>query len=187
MPFIDHFSLIAPYYERIFSRPNVDLLAQHVKPQRDSRLLDVGGGTGRIAQYFVQQVAQVCVLDPSPLMLREGQLKGICITQGESEQLPYATGAFDRIIMIDAFHHLCDQRLATQELLRVLAPEGRLVIEEPDVAHWAVRLVAVAEKLLLMRSHFYTPLEIQRMFVHRGVHASVLTQAFMSWVIIERG
>jgi len=36
--------------------------------------------------------------------------------------------------------------------LRVLAPGGRLVIEEPDVERTPVRLIALAEKLALMRS-----------------------------------
>ena len=43
------------------------------------------------------------------------------------------------------------------ELVRVLEPGGRILIEEPDLTLLAVKLVAVAEKLLLMESHFRTP------------------------------
>ena len=46
-------------------------------------------------------------------------------------------------------------------MLRVLKPGGRLVIEEPDIDTFAVKLVALAEKLALMRSHFLRGEEIK--------------------------
>jgi ubiquinone/menaquinone biosynthesis C-methylase UbiE len=185
MSLLDHFSLIAPYYDRIFDRSGIDLVAR-VQPELSSSLLDVGGGTGRIAQSFVGLVRYVCVLDPSPEMLKEGQRKGICITRGESELLPFASNTFDRIIVVDAFHHLRDQALAVRELVRVLGPSGRLVIEEPDVSNWAVVLVALAEKVLLMRSHFRTPEAIQRMFAQCGTHTRLERQGHTAWVIVEK-
>ena len=185
MSLLDHFSLIAPYYDRIFDRSGVDLVAW-VQPELSGSLLDVGGGTGRIAQRFVGLVSHVCVLDPSLQMLKEGQRRGICITRGESELLPFASNTFDRIIVVDAFHHLRDQALAVCELVRVLAPSGRLVIEEPDISNWVVMLVAMAEKLLLMRSHFRTPEVIQGMFAQYGTYARLERQGHTAWVIVEK-
>ena len=161
MPLLDHFSLVAPYYDRVLRVQNLEPLMTHVSPQPGHRLLDVGGGTGRVAQGFVGRVAQVCVLDPSVGMLAQSRRKGICIAQGESEWLPFGAEVFDRIIVIDVFHHLLNQETAARELMRVLACGGRLVIEEPDIAHRRVKLVAVAEKLLLMRSHFRPPRAIK--------------------------
>jgi len=200
MPLLDHFGLIAPYYDRIFQggrfvRRDLERLMAHVAPEPGHRLLDIGGGTGRIAQHFCGRVAQVCVLDPSPGMLREGQRKGICITRGESEDLPFASAVFDRIILIDAFHHLRDQEQASREMLRVLAPGGRLVIQEPDIAHWGVKLVALGEKALLMRSRFYAPEEIGAMLNRAGEHVAATriertdsypTRSQTAWVVVEK-
>lgn len=156
-----------------------------VAPEPHHRLLDVGGGTGRVAQYLVGRVAQVCVLDASAGMVREGRRKGLCIAQGEAEHIPFGNGAFDRVIAVDVFHHLRDQQLAGRELLRVLAPGGRLVVEEPDIAHWAVKLVAAAEKIALMRSHFL-PLEaLCSRFEAAGSQARVERQGYVGWVIVE--
>jgi demethylmenaquinone methyltransferase/2-methoxy-6-polyprenyl-1,4-benzoquinol methylase len=119
-------------------------------------------------------------------MLKEGQRKGICITQGESEGLPFASGTFDRVILVDAFHHLLDHEASAGELLRVLAPEGRLVIEEPDVLHRGVRAIALAEKLLLMRSHFFSPEAIQSMFEGRGTRTRVAREGHTAWVIVVK-
>jgi len=186
LPFIDHFALIAPYYDRIFRRPSADELIRHVEPKANHRMLDVGGGTGRVARHFVGAVGHICVLDPSPGMLVEGQRKGMCITQGAAETLPYCAGAFDRIIMVDAFHHLRDQSHAAEELMRVLAPGGRLVVEEPDIAHLSVRFVALGEKLLLMRSRFRAPEAIRRMFEEHGGRVRVEQQGYTVWIVVGK-
>ena len=197
MPLLDHFALIAPHYDRIFEVRNLDRLLACVAPESGHRLLDVGGGTGRVAAHLAGHVAQVCVLDPSPGMLQEGQRKGICITRGESEWLPFAAGTFDRVILVDAFHHLFDQAQAVRELVRVLAPGGRLVIEEPDIAHWGVKVAALGEKMLLMRSHFYAPEQIAAMFEHipgervgvaspAVVSARIERQEYTAWIVVDK-
>ena len=143
MPLLDHFSWVAPHYERLFPLASVEPLLTFLAPEPGDRLLDVGGGTGRVAEHLADRVAQVCILDPSPGMLAEGKRKRLCTAQGESERLPFEQDTFDRIIVVDTFHHLGDQAAAVQELLRVLAPSGRLVIQELDIAHWGVKVTAL--------------------------------------------
>lgn len=186
MPVLDHFSLIAPYYDRIFHRHSIDGLWRRVSPEPGCRLLDVGGGTGWTAQHFVGAAGHVCVVDPSPRMVQETRLKEICIAQGEAEHLPYPSGLFERVIMVDAFHHLCDQSAAIGELMRVLAPGGRLVIEEPDASRTVVRLVALFEKLLLMRSHFVQPKVIAELFEAHARSVRVDREGHACWIVVEK-
>jgi demethylmenaquinone methyltransferase/2-methoxy-6-polyprenyl-1,4-benzoquinol methylase len=200
---LDHFAILAPYYDRIFHgrgsfERDIERLVAYVVPEPGHRLLDIGGGTGRIAQYFCDRVAQVCVLDPSSAMLRESRDKctrapTLCSMQGESEGLPFADAVFDRIMVIDAFHHLCDQERAAREMIRVLSPGGRLVVQEPDVAHWGVKLVAWGEKALLMRSRFYAPRAIGAIFARNRAVSAVRVEpcsgsasGVTAWVIIDK-
>jgi demethylmenaquinone methyltransferase/2-methoxy-6-polyprenyl-1,4-benzoquinol methylase len=198
MPLLDHFDLLAPYYDRVFRDGQSDdrafePLVAYLAPEHKHRLLDIGGGTGRIAQHFCGRVAVVCILDPSPGMLRQGQRKEICVTRGEAEVLPFADAVFERIMLIDAFHHLRDQEQAVDEMMRVLAPAGRLVVQEPNIAHWGVKLVAIGEKALLMRSRFYAPAAIQSLFASRRDVASVRVEPVSrtetgatAWVIVDK-
>ena len=152
-----HFDLIAPWYERFIhpQHPQELLAALQLSPEH--RVLDIGGGTGRVAQ-FLQPARLIVVVDISTGMLRLARKKpGLAPTAARAEALPFPNGTFERAVMVDALHHLFDQRDAVTEMWRVLRPGGRMVIEEPDLGHPAVKLIALWEKAMLMRSHFLYP------------------------------
>jgi len=155
-----HFDLIAPWYERLIhpQDPHRLLHVLHLAPEH--RVLDVGGGTGRVAQ-FLKPARQVVVADLSVGMLRYARAKpGVQAAAALAEQLPFPDGVFNRVVMVDALHHVFRQAAAVQELWRVLAPGGRLVIEEPDLNLPLIKALAAGEKILLMRSHFLRPQQI---------------------------
>ncbi len=186
MPIIDHFSFIAPYYDRVFKPGQpTDLIALADLPV-DGIVLDAGGGTGRIAQFLRSQAARVVVADLSIEMLTQAQAKnGLLTTCSHTEWLPFKDHSFERIIMIDALHHVCDQGRTALELWRLVKPGGRIVIEEPDVRTWGVKLLALAEKMLGMRSHFLSPPDIGGLFDGKG-RVFVERKGAISWVIVDK-
>ncbi len=185
---LDHFGILAPIYEKFIKPKDPDQLYRLADLPTSGALLDAGGGTGRVAQFMLDRASQVIVADLSHKMLQQaGNKNGLGRVCSQSEQLPFPDGYFERIIMVDALHHVCDQRTTAEELWRLLKPGGRMVIEEPDVRTGAVKLVALAEKLALMRSHFLSPDEIAAMFVHDNAHTSIEIDGFISWVVIDKG
>ena len=162
-----HFDLVARYYDRIFRFPGPERLLNGLQPQPGDRLLDVGGGTGRVSGTFGDHM-QVVICDPAPAMLGEARGKGLRVCASVAEHLPFADRSFERILVVDTFHHLHDQRLAAAELLRVLRPGCRLVVEEPDIRKRAVKFAALLERLLLMRSRFFSLTDLIRLFEASG-------------------
>ena len=106
--------------------------------------------------------------------------------QGQDVRAEQVAAVAVKVERLGAVVRVLDQEAAASELARVLAPGGRLVIEEPDIAHWGVKLTALGEKLLLMRSHFYTPSAIQRLFERIGNRVRIERQAHTAWVIVDK-
>lgn len=185
---MDLFHRIAPLYDRIFRFLDPTQLLKLLELASHHRLLDVGGGTGRVTNSLVEHVGRACVVDVSWGMLVEARTKGLCACQGVAERLSFPDGTFDRILIVDAFHHFCDWPQAASELLRVLRPGGRMVIEEPDIRYGVVKLIALGERLLLMRSRFYAPPDLARLFQAAGGRVTLHEgQGAIYWAVIERG
>ena len=97
-------------------------------------------------------------------MLKKALKKQVNPVRSHVERLPFHADSFDRVLVVDALHHFCDQREAIKDLLRVLKPSGRLVIEEPDFNHKGVKLLALAEKMSALMTVEYLK--------ERGRHAT---------------
>lgn len=184
----DHFAIVAPIYDRLIPPLSRQRLVGFLDMPAGGRLLDAGGGTGRVARWFAGRTGTVVVADISHAMLTRARARnGLCPVRVAAERLPFADDTFDRILVVDALHHFDDQGLALAELIRVLRPGGRLVIEEPDPERWAGRLIAWGERLLGMGSRFYPAPAIAAMAHACGAAARVVYAShLMYWVIVDK-
>ena len=183
----DHFDLIAGIYDRVMGPPDTERLRQVLKLPTDGWLLDGGGGTGRVSSHLNKMVGNIVVSDLSQRMLKKAREKYIFPVRAHVERLPFADGCFDRILVVDALHHFCNQQEAVEDLMRVLKPGGRLVIEEPDFNHTGVKVLALAEKIAMMHSHFYTPEQIRDMLAANGSMVKIEKDGrYTAWVIADK-
>ncbi len=184
----DHFALLAPIYDLVMPAPDPERLHELLRLPTPGRMLEAGGGTGRVASRLLPVVGLLVVNDLSAPMLRKAQAKGpLRPVQSYVERLPFCDGCFSRVFAVDAFHHFNDHHAAIRELLRVLAPRGRLVIEEPDIRRFPVKLVALLEKLALMRSHFRSAEEIRAMVASHGLQArTACLSDFSTCVVVDK-
>ena len=182
MPF-DHFDAIAPIYARA-TYSSLDKMRELAALPTKGRLLDIGGGTGRVTSTLLKDVDEVIIADVSMGMLKQTHRSTFRPVCSHSESLPFSDNSFERIIMVDALHHVIDQPTSAREMLRVLKPGGRIVIEEPDIRTFGVKLIALAEKLLLMRSHFLAPVQIASLFPSGGTN--IVTEDSSAWVVVSK-
>lgn len=194
LPINRHFDLLAPLYDRLIPPPDpgnlrrlLDLPAQASTPA-EGWMLDAGGGTGRVSAMLCPLVERLVVCDLSQPMLAQAVEKG-CVQPAQAccEQLPFPDAIFQRILVVDAFHHFGKQVGALRELARVLRPGGRLVIEEPDIRRWQVKLIALGETVMLMGSRFRTPDWMREQMAACGLETRVETEQATAWVIGIKG
>ena len=184
----DHFDFLARIYDRVIPPPDPERIGRLLRLPAGGWLLDAGGGTGRVSASLSEQVDGVVVSDLSPGMLARARAKGgLHAVRAHAETLPFPDHRFSRVLVVDALHHFCDQRDAIADLIRVLEPGGRLVIEEPDYTRFAVKLVALAERLALMRSRFHTPEVIRDIVAAQGLEARIERDGgFAAWVVVDK-
>jgi demethylmenaquinone methyltransferase/2-methoxy-6-polyprenyl-1,4-benzoquinol methylase len=184
---LDHFGLLAPYYDRVIKLKMEQVWIEMLELPCNGLMLDAGGGTGRVAQMLVGQVDQLILADESMGMLKQAKKKDQVIPlQSQTEALAFPSSVFDRILMVDALHHVAHQRETARELWRVLKPGGILLIEEPDIKQPSVKWLALGEKLLLMRSHFLSASEISEMFPKTEAEIKIHTSDFNVWIAVKR-
>ncbi len=182
---IDHFGFLASSYERLITVSEPVKLLELLDPPPAGAILDVGGGTGRVAQFLAEKSRLTVVSDPSQKMLLYASRKGsLRCVRSPGESLPFPSGFFDRVTIVDALHHVNDQSRVAAELWRVLKSGGRLVIEEPDFRTFSVKLIAIGETLLLMGSHFLTPAQIAALFP--AGNTRVEAQDATAWIVIVK-
>jgi ubiquinone/menaquinone biosynthesis C-methylase UbiE len=165
----DHFRLAAPIYDRVVSTSAHDRLHDILDLPPYGSLLDAGGGTGRVSEALCGHAARIVVADVSGAMLRRTLAKPCLLpVQSRVERLPFLDATFDRVLVVDAFHHFGHHWQTARELMRVLKPGGWVVVEEPDIGAWPVKVVALGERLALMRSRFFAAADMRRMFEQHG-------------------
>jgi ubiquinone/menaquinone biosynthesis C-methylase UbiE len=185
---VNHFDWLAPLYDLVIQPPDHEKLRELLRLPIDGYLLDAGGGTGRIAVQLRGQTGQIVVADDSLPMLAVALEKACCtVTGSHTEQLPFPNDTFQRVIAVDAYHHLADQAASLAEFWRVLAPGGRMVIEEPDIDNFGVKLVALAEKLTFFRSHFVRAERIAADLKSLGAQVEVHREGHNVWVVGLKG
>jgi SAM-dependent methyltransferase len=106
--------------------------------RRPRRFLDVGCGDGRFTA-FLKNVAgadEAHGVELSPSGVEKARKHGIlaaCVDVG-TERLPCADGFFDAVFAGEIIEHLVDPDHLLEEIHRVLAPGGFLVLTTPNLA-----------------------------------------------------
>jgi ubiquinone/menaquinone biosynthesis C-methylase UbiE len=163
------FHWLAPFYDYLIRPSQADRLKDLLNLSQDNYLLDLGGGTGRVSRHFMGLGAKVLVCDINRSMLKQAKRKkGLVPLQADAARLPFPSEAFDAILVVDALHHFLKPRRTIGEMLRVLKPGGRLLIEEQDINHFVIKLVQKAERIVGLHSHFLTQDEISALFSSTG-------------------
>lgn len=115
---------------------------------RTATVLDIGCGDGTAAATAAPLLAghRVIGVDWSQDALKRAHARLPYVVRGELTDggLPFADGAADAVLFSEVVEHLVDPDSALDELRRVLAPGGHLMLSTPNLAAWYNRGLLLA-------------------------------------------
>ena len=125
------FNLYADDYDRWFESPEgktlfkfeveaVKMLMSGLKPP----FLEVGVGSGRFAEVIGVEYG----VDPSPALLEKARARGVKVTLGKGEDLPYKDNSFGGVFILFSLCFSDDPEKVLCEAKRVLKSGGGLII-----------------------------------------------------------
>jgi SAM-dependent methyltransferase len=107
------------------------------------RALDVGCGTGALAERLAAAGYHVVGVDPSTRMLDvlRDRAPAVEAVQASGGELPFDDGSFDLALTVATLHHVADSgavRTTLHEMVRVVRPGGRLLVwdHNPRNPYW---------------------------------------------------
>lgn len=148
-----HFDSIADVYDESlpshvvehYLRKRTEFIRRHCPPGVG---LDVGCGTGALAERLAGAGYEMVGVDPSEGMLsvlrdRAPQIRAVAASGTE---LPFPSASFDLVLTVATLHHIADAsdvRATVAEMVRVVKPGGRVLIwdHNPRNPYWG-RLMA---------------------------------------------
>jgi ubiquinone/menaquinone biosynthesis C-methylase UbiE len=111
------------------------MIVEAVRPGSDDRLLDVACGPGLVVCAFAPHVQAATGIDVTPAMLEQAHnlaadkaLTNVAWRQGDVYALPYEDASFTIVTTRFSFHHFLDPVAVLREMVRVCAPQGRIVV-----------------------------------------------------------
>ena len=145
-------ALVQPYYDQDAEEERLlvgagpleflrtkQLLTRFLQPQ--SRIADVGGGTGRYAEWLSDEGHDVELVDPMPLHVSRAEARAggrFAVRLGDARELPFADETFDAVLLLGPLYHLD----AREERLRALHQAVRVCRHGGIVAAAAISRLA---------------------------------------------
>ncbi len=132
----DDYRRIAPWYDVLIG-PFIRMLRpiglSLFQPGRNSRILEIGCGTGTQLAFYRSRGGRITGIDLSSAMLQAARARldrGTLVCRGNAARLPYPEEAFDLVMASLVLHEMdpAVRSAVVEDMLRVTVPHGRLGI-----------------------------------------------------------
>lgn len=160
-------------------------LIPHV--HRNADILDIGSGTGDIADELANRRNARCVrLDRRTIIMHRSRVPSLLC---DGSALAFGPNRFDRVLLVTVLHHCRDPEAVLAEAKRVC--RGRIVVVEDIFTSRAERLWTIVKDMLLnleLFGHprrFHSTDEWERIFADLGlvVEAKEVFRFRLLWVV----
>ncbi|MEW6219885.1 MAG: class I SAM-dependent methyltransferase [Thermodesulfobacteriota bacterium] len=177
-PFVLHHQRYDNWFERHRAAYLSELLAVRALLPWEGRGLEIGVGTGR----FAAPLGVTFGIDPAAGMLEHARRRGVRLTRGVAEALPFQDAIFDYALAVTSICFVDNPLAMLQETARVLRPGGTFVVglvdrESPLGQHY---LAHQAESPFYRDAHLFSPAEVEDLLALAGFGPCTWLQTLFS-------
>ena len=163
------------------------------------RILDLGCGPGIIVEALATAAKEIVAFDLTPAMIhltrqrcQEAKLTNVLFIVGQAENIPLEDSTFDVVVTHFTFHHFSDPKPVISEIVRILRPNGRVIIAEVLSSEDAEKAkLHNALEILRDPSHvrMFSRSEFRTLLESGGLHITMeegwtLNREFSEWIQI---
>ncbi|MCT4507809.1 MAG: class I SAM-dependent methyltransferase [Tepidibacter sp.] len=128
------------------------------------------GNISNYGKYLKKLGVEVIILENNKYVTSSAVVdNGNCnIIQGSVEYMPFKDSYFDKVIFLNYFNCLDNEKNALSEIYRVLKYKGKVIIENKNPKNLSIKLKSFQNKIKGYNGKFYSPTEIVEIFGESG-------------------
>ena len=183
----DYESHIDPEVQHFVHRRKIEELLPTLSSEGavSCRVLEVGCGSGKFCSRLIHETAmyapnlelEVFGIEISRLQAQHAsQIGTLRTTQGSMLRMPFRTGSFDVVVLVNSLHHLDtpeEQTRALSECARILRSDGLCVVHEMSMRNpifrfymkhvfWRINAIDNGAEVFIKDCPFQEPLRLER-------------------------
>ena len=120
------------YVWRAGQERRLELILKHGGEAARGQLLENGCGVGMYVEHLTPYARRVIGLEYDFERAVQAHLRSLEIINAPGESLPFPDSTFDAILSHEVLEHVQNDRLAVEEMVRVLHPGGRILLFVPN-------------------------------------------------------
>lgn len=183
------FKYYSKQYDKFMKIFNLDKNKEIVKVLKDINnleILDIGGGTGTLADTLINLGGNVTILDPEIKMtnIAKGKNSKVNILNGYLTNVGLNDELFDLIIMRDSFHHIEDKEETLKECKRLLNNKGKILIYEFDKTNIITKLIYIFERSCFEKVKMLSKNEMKKLaskYFNNGEIIEISSYEYIYW------
>lgn len=120
------------YVWRAGQQRRLEMIVNNAEQRLQGRILENGCGVGMYVEHLSPFGGEVIGLEYDFERTVEAHVNSPHILNAAGEFIPLPSGTFDLILSHEVIEHVQDDRLAIQEMVRILRPGGRITLFCPN-------------------------------------------------------
>lgn len=163
-------------------RLQIELGLDALQHQRKGSILEVGCGSGALIEKLKRWGWKVEGIDVDAKAVANASAKGLNVSVGDVISKKYPPASFDAVISSHVLEHLHNPKDVLSECLRILKPNGLIVVVTPNASSWGHKRFGAAWFPLDPPRHLciHTPLSLRKISEESGIRVLTLKTSVRS-------